>query len=157
MPHLPDHKIHILTASLPFHTMECSCSLIRLILFLALGIQPVSKSWFLQFCPFSFAASTSPFSPGHSHKYITCSSACVLSRSVVSNSLRPHGLQPAPGSSVHGIFQARILAWVATSYSRGSSFPRDPTRVSCAPALKLNFFFFLPLSHLGRPKCSSTF
>ena len=26
-----------------------------------------------------------------------------------------------PGSSVHGIFQARILEWVATSYSRGSS------------------------------------
>ena len=36
-----------------------------------------------------------------------------------------------PGSSVHGIFQARILEWVATSYSRGSSQPRDRTRVSC--------------------------
>ena len=30
-----------------------------------------------------------------------------------------------PGSSVHGIFQARILEWGATSYSRGSSRPRD--------------------------------
>ena len=29
------------------------------------------------------------------------------------------------GSSVHGISQARILEWVATSYSRGSSQPRD--------------------------------
>ena len=30
-----------------------------------------------------------------------------------------------PGSSVHGIFQARILEWFAISYSRGSSRPRD--------------------------------
>ena len=33
-----------------------------------------------------------------------------------------------PGSSVHGIFQARILEWVAMPSSRGSSQPRDPTR-----------------------------
>ena len=36
-----------------------------------------------------------------------------------------------PGSSVHGILQARILEWVAISFSRGSSLPRDQTRVSC--------------------------
>ena len=36
-----------------------------------------------------------------------------------------------PGSSVHGTFQARILEWVAISSSRGSSPPRDPTRISC--------------------------
>ena len=36
-----------------------------------------------------------------------------------------------PGSSVHGIFQARILEWAAISFSRGSSQPRDRTRVSC--------------------------
>ena len=35
-----------------------------------------------------------------------------------------------PGSSVHGILQARILEWVAISFSRGSSRPRDWTRVS---------------------------
>ena len=35
-----------------------------------------------------------------------------------------------PGSSVHGIVQARILEWVAISSSRGSSLSRDPTRVS---------------------------
>ena len=35
------------------------------------------------------------------------------------------------GSSVHGIFQARILVWVAMSYSRGSSQSRDRTHVSC--------------------------
>ena len=36
-----------------------------------------------------------------------------------------------PGSSVHGILQARIQKWVAISFSRGSSQPRDPTWVSC--------------------------
>ena len=36
-----------------------------------------------------------------------------------------------PGSSVHGILQARILEWVAISYSRGSSQLKDQTHVSC--------------------------
>ena len=35
-----------------------------------------------------------------------------------------------PGSSVHGIFQARVLEWVAIPFSRGSSWPRDRTWVS---------------------------
>ena len=37
----------------------------------------------------------------------------------------------SPGSSVRGILQARILERVAISFSRGSSRPMDPTRVSC--------------------------
>ena len=36
-----------------------------------------------------------------------------------------------PGSSICGIFLARILEWVAISFSRGSSLPRDWNRVSC--------------------------
>ena len=36
-----------------------------------------------------------------------------------------------PGSSVHEIFQARILEWVAISFSSGSSQPRDRTWVFC--------------------------
>ena len=36
-----------------------------------------------------------------------------------------------PGSSVHGTSQKRILEWVAISFSRGSSQPRDGTLVSC--------------------------
>ena len=102
----------------------------------------------------------------------------LLSRSVVSDSSRPHGLQPTrlprpwdspgkntgvcchfllqsmkvksesevarscptlhdpmdcspPGSSIHRIFLARALEWVASPFSRGSSQPRDPTWVSC--------------------------
>ena len=38
-----------------------------------------------------------------------------------------------PGSSVHGIFQARVLEWVTISFSRGSSQPRD--RTHCRQAL----------------------
>ena len=36
-----------------------------------------------------------------------------------------------PGSSVHGILQARILEWVTIPFSRGSSWSRDQTRISC--------------------------
>ena len=36
-----------------------------------------------------------------------------------------------PGSSVHGISQARILEWVAISFSRGPSQPRDQILISC--------------------------
>ena len=36
-----------------------------------------------------------------------------------------------PGSSVHGILQTRILEWVAISFSRGSSQPRDRTQMFC--------------------------
>ena len=44
----------------------------------------------------------------------------VLDHSVVSDILRPLDWSP-PGSSAHGIFQARTLEWVAISYSRESS------------------------------------
>ena len=40
-----------------------------------------------------------------------------------------------PGSSVHGVIQARILEWVAISFSRGSSWPRDWTHVSCSSCI----------------------
>ena len=36
-----------------------------------------------------------------------------------------------PGSSAYGVFQARILEWVAISFSRGSSQARDQTHVFC--------------------------
>ena len=36
-----------------------------------------------------------------------------------------------PDSSIHGVFQARVLEWVAISFSRGSSRPRDQACVSC--------------------------
>ena len=54
-----------------------------------------------------------------------------------------------PGSSVHGIFQARILKWVAISFPRESSQPRNqPLRVSCMQILQADS---LPLSYQGSP------
>ena len=55
---------------------------------------------------------------------------CVCRHSIMSNSLQPHGLCPS-GFSGHGIFQARILEWVAISSSGRSSWPRHRTRVPC--------------------------
>ena len=45
-----------------------------------------------------------------------------------------------PGSSVHGILQARILEWVAISFSRGSSQPRDQTQVSRTAGRRFNLW-----------------
>ena len=52
------------------------------------------------------------------------------SHSVTSDFLWPHESYSLPGSSVHGIFQARMLEWVAIPFSRESSHPRDWTQVS---------------------------
>ena len=56
------------------------------------------------------------------------------------------------GSSVHGIFQARVLEWVAISFSRGFSQPKDRTQVSRIVSKTL-----YRLSHQGSPiqgKCN---
>ena len=45
-----------------------------------------------------------------------------------------------PSYSFNGIFQARILKWVAISYSKGSSWPRDGTCISCVSCLAGRFF-----------------
>ena len=53
-----------------------------------------------------------------------------------------------PGSSVHGILQARILEWVAMPFSRGSSLPRDRTWISSVAS---RFFTAEPA---GKSDCS---
>ena len=55
----------------------------------------------------------------------------------MSNSLRPVDCSP-PSSSIHGILQARILEWVAISFSRGSSRPQDLTQVSHIAGRRFN-------------------
>ena len=45
-----------------------------------------------------------------------------------------------PGSSLHGILQARVLEWIAISFSRGSSRPRNWTLVSCFPGRHFNLW-----------------
>ena len=44
-----------------------------------------------------------------------------------------------PGSSVHGILQAGLLKWVAISFSRGPSWPRDQIQVSCTAGRFITF------------------
>ena len=56
-----------------------------------------------------------------------------------------------PGSSVHGLLQARILEWVAISFSRGPSQLRDWTHVFCIVGRR---FFFLTTEPSGKSKHS---
>ena len=66
-----------------------------------------------------------------------------VSCSVTSDALQPWDWSP-PGSPVHGIFQARTLEWLSIPFSRGSSQPRDWTRVSWTQIL-------YPVSHQQSP------
>ena len=55
-------------------------------------------------------------------------------------------------SSINGVSQAKVLEWVAISSSRGSSQPRDRTRVSClSPTLQADS---LPAEPSGSPKAA---
>ena len=75
---------------------------------------------------------------------------CV-SHSVVSDSLQPHGrgARSLPGSSVHEILQVRILEWVAIPFSRGSSWPRDRTHVSCIAGRFLTVWAIMEALYIG--------
>ena len=71
---------------------------------------------------------------------------CCCSAAKSCPTLQPHGLCGPPGSSVHGISQARILELAAMPSSRRSSPPRDRTHVSCIGRQNS-----LPPSHQGSP------
>ena len=60
--------------------------------------------------------------------FFLCKRGCSVTKSC-QDSCNPLDYS-LPGSSVHGIFQARILEWVAISFPMGSSQPRDQTHVS---------------------------
>ena len=55
----------------------------------------------------------------------------LFSCSVMFDSFSTHGCAAALQASVHGILHPKILEWLAISFSRGSSRPRDRTCVSC--------------------------
>ena len=78
--------------------------------------------------------------------YFICTYAvCLFSLQVVYDSfVTPMDCCP-PSSSVHGIFQARILEWVVNSFSRESSRPRDLICVSCTAGR------FFTTEHPGKP------
>ena len=76
--------------------------------------------------------------------------ACVLVTHSCSTLCDPVDCSP-PGSSVHGILQARIPEWVAMPSSRGSSQPRDWTYVSHVSCIGRRALY--RQCHLGSPKC----
>ena len=68
---------------------------------------------------------------------------CCLAAQLCLTLCGPMDCSP-PRSSAHGIFQARILEWVAISSSRGSSQPRDQTHISFVSMLAGWFLTTLP-------------
>ena len=62
-----------------------------------------------------------------------------------------------PGSSIHGIFQARVLEWVAISFFKGFSWPRDGTRISCVSCLAGGFFITEPPESTAFKNCESQY
>ena len=81
-------------------------------------------------------------------RFLAFSCVCMHAKSLL---LCPTLCQPMdyspPGSSVHGILQARILEWVAMPSSRGSSQPRDWTCVSYISCIGRQVLYHL--RHLG--------
>ena len=64
-----------------------------------------------------------------------------------------------PGSSIHGISQARMLEWIAIFFSRGSSQPRDQTSVFYISCIASGFLTHEPswaLSHFSRMRLLAT-
>ena len=92
------------------------------------------------FLMFKFRRNVFVSSTEHSHSEVNTISCfilfpplfphCAALYLVMSDSFRPMDCS-WPGSSVHGILQARILMWVAMPSSRGSFQLRDRTGVSC--------------------------
>ena len=96
--------------------------------------------------PLNLLASRDP-SPLKSEDAAVCPKrdCCCLVAKLCPTLCDPMDCSP-PGSSVHGISQATILEWVAISFSRGFSKPRDQTHISCLTG------GFLSLGHLGSQK-----
>ena len=86
-----------------------------------------------------------PWIKSHRDSQNRCMHAQSLSRAQLFCDLMDY----RPGSAVHGVSQARILEWVAISYSGGSSWFRDWTRVLCTAD---GFFTIEPAGkpHLGQ-------
>ena len=115
--------------SLPNCFLVTSCSLH--VWLLSTVCDFLSSSWWLPvyfLCDFCLLCVGSYLLPG------VC--VCLLSITQSCPTLcNPMDYNP-PGPSVHGMLQVRILEWVAISFSRGSSWPRDRTQI-CFPLCHL--------------------
>ena len=94
--------------------------------------------------------------PGSSGARMTLHSCpvCVQAKSLQSclTLCRPIDYSP-PGSSIHGILQTRILEWAVMPPSKGSSWPRDQTRVSSVSCIGRQVLYHQ--HHLGSHSCPS--
>ena len=81
-------------------------------------------------CYFQISLCSGPMLPVSRKFYLDAQVYCCLVAKLWRTVLQPCGLQPSR-LSVHGISQAKILEWIAISFSSGSSQLRDPTHVSC--------------------------
>ena len=75
-------------------------------------------------------------------QYLLCfgmSCMCAKALQLYLTLCNPMDCSP-PGSFIHRILQARILEWVAISFSRGSSWPRNRTRVSHTGGRRFNLW-----------------
>ena len=82
--------------------------------------------------------------------FVPFSGNCVhVSHSVMPDSLQPYGLQPTRLLR-HGVLQARILEWVAMPSSRGSSWLRDRTWISCISCTGMHLLY--QWHYLGSPE-----
>ena len=94
-------------------------------------------------CPLHWQAGSLPLAPPGKPKYIHVKvKVKLLSRAGLCDPMDCS----LSGSSVHGIFQASVLEWIAVSFSRGSSWPRNRTQVSRIAGRLYR------LSHQGSPK-----
>ena len=99
-------------------------------------------------CYFQISLCSGPMLPISGKFHLDAQVYCCLVAKLWPTVLQPCWLQPAR-LSVHGISQARIQEWVAISFSRGSSWPRDRT-----PSLLPWQVDSLPLSHQEAPSVS---
>ena len=113
---------HLGQAALLFLSKAYSCSAI--VSPLTSPCQPVSMLLWPLFIPWSKWWRLHRQQGDYIYIFLcACAQSCLTLCSPMACSL--------PGSSAHGIFQARTLEWVAISSSRGTSQPKDQTHVSC--------------------------
>ena len=95
--------------------------------FLQFGYVRVCMCLYVCTCTYSVVSDWSDLA--HAKCFLALRGACMPAESCLTPR-DPMDCSP-PGSAVHGILEARILVWVTSSSSRGSSWPRDQTCLSC--------------------------
>ena len=118
----------------------------------SVGLLPMVPPRTLEYIRFVHTHAQCCLAHTYNYRKYTCSSL-VKSESEVAQScpaLCNPGDCSIPGSSVHGIFKARVLEWVAISFSRGSSWPMDQTQVSCIAGRRFSIWATSETPKLGK-------